>query len=527
MSITKEYIKNYLLTSNHKLSSQKIRNLKVTESPEQLFCIYHNTSGGKCETCGGPTKFKSFSAGYHRFCSKKCSAASQQTADRRAKTNLEKYGTEHVWQSEPVKEKIKQTNQERIGADFPMQSDLCKSKREITCISRYGVKSVLQSPTVRDKGVATNTDRYGVEHPMQSTPIKLKSKKNRLESWLALKLDRIKPVVTPAFDVADYTDIDAKYPWKCACCGSTFESTLSDGKIPRCFTCHPRRTRTSQMEIDIDQFIQSLGFVTSTSNKTLIAPYELDIVIHSQKIAFEINGNYWHSDLNGRGKLYHLSKTKKCEEIGYRLIHIQSSEWDASPALVKSRIQSILNKNTRIYARNCSIRVISASDANSFLDTNHIQGSCQDSVRYGLFYNSECVAVMTFGKARFSKDYQWELLRYASKRYVNVVGGAGKLLAKFKKDYTPLSIISYSDLRWNTGKLYRSLGFEFSHTSPPNYHYTKDYIILESRVLYQKHKLKNKLPLFDEALSEWENMQLNGYDRIWDCGNMVFTWKSA
>lgn len=527
MAITKEYIKTYLLTKNNKLSSQRLRDLHVTESPAELFCIFYNTVGGKCETCGNPTKFKSFSAGYHRFCSKKCSASSRQTLSQRAKTNLEKYGTEHAWQSDQVKEKIKQTNRERLGTEFPMQSEVCKGKREITCLSRYGVKSVLQSTAIRDKGTATNTGRYGVEHPMQSTPIQLKSKKNRLENWLPLKLEQIKPVVTPAFNLSDYTNIDARYLWKCAHCGSAFESTLSDGKIPRCFTCHPRRTRTSQMETDIDQFIQSLGFVTSTSDKTLIAPQELDIVVHSQKLAFEINGNYWHSELNGRDKLYHLSKTKKCEEIGYRLIHIQSSEWDASPELVKSRIQSVLNKNTRIYARNCSVRVISASDANRFLDINHIQGSCQGSARYGLFYNGECVAVITFGKSRFSKDYHWELLRYASKCYVNVIGGAGKLLARFKKDHNPQSIISYSDLRWNTGKLYQSLGFEFSHTSPPNYYYTKDYITLESRVMYQKHKLKNKLPLFDNALTEWENMQLNGYDRIWDCGNMVFTWKSA
>jgi len=37
--------------------------------------------------------------------------------------------------------------------------------------------------------------------------------------------------------------------------------------------------------------------------------------------------------------------------------------------------------------------------------------------------------------------------------------------------------------------------------------------------------LSEKLELFDPALTEWENMQLNGYDRIWDCGNRVYTWK--
>ena len=43
-----------------------------------------------------------------------------------------------------------------------------------------------------------------------------------------------------------------------------------------------------------------------------------------------------------------------------------------------------------------------------------------------------------------------------------------------------------------------------------------------SRIQFQKHKLKDKLETFDPNITEWENMKANGYDRIWDCGNMVF-----
>jgi hypothetical protein len=41
---------------------------------------------------------------------------------------------------------------------------------------------------------------------------------------------------------------------------------------------------------------------------------------------------------------------------------------------------------------------------------------------------------------------------------------------------------------------------------------------------YQKHKLEKLLPIFDPLLTEWQNMQNNGYDRIWDCGNDVWEW---
>jgi len=30
------------------------------------------------------------------------------------------------------------------------------------------------------------------------------------------------------------------------------------------------------------------------------------------------------------------------------------------------------------------------------------------------------------------------------------------------------------------------------------------------------------LETFNPDLTEWENMKVNGFDRIWDCGNLVF-----
>ena len=39
---------------------------------------------------------------------------------------------------------------------------------------------------------------------------------------------------------------------------------------------------------------------------------------------------------------------------------------------------------------------------------------------------------------------------------------------------------------------------------------------------YQKHMLQEKLEKFDPELTEWENMVKNGYDRIWDCGTILY-----
>jgi hypothetical protein len=45
-----------------------------------------------------------------------------------------------------------------------------------------------------------------------------------------------------------------------------------------------------------------------------------------------------------------------------------------------------------------------------------------------------------------------------------------------------------------------------------------------NRISCQKHKLPKMLEKFDINKTEYENMKENGYDRIWDCGNIKFTF---
>jgi hypothetical protein len=130
---------------------------------------------------------------------------------------------------------------------------------------------------------------------------------------------------------------------------------------------------------------------------------------------------------------------------------------------------------------------------------------------------------MTFGKSRFNKKYKYELLRFCNKLGYHIPGSASKLLKYFERNYKPKSLISYADRRWSRGNVYEKLGFKMIGKSKPNYWYFKlTSNIRYSRINFQKHKLKDILEKFDETLSESENMKLNGYNRIYDCGNLVY-----
>ena len=128
---------------------------------------------------------------------------------------------------------------------------------------------------------------------------------------------------------------------------------------------------------------------------------------------------------------------------------------------------------------------------------------------------------MTFGKCRFDKRHEWEMLRFCSKLNTRVVGGAGKLLRHFEKNLCPKSLVTYADRRWSQGRLYNALGFDFVENSPPGYFYVKG-CRRYSRVKFQKHKLNDQLESFDPSKTEVQNMKDNGYFRVFDCGNMVF-----
>jgi hypothetical protein len=118
----------------------------------------------------------------------------------------------------------------------------------------------------------------------------------------------------------------------------------------------------------------------------------------------------------------------------------------------------------------------------------------------------------------------WELSRFATNFNAKYPGLASKMYKYFINKYIPNKIISYSDIRWNTGKLYENLGFKFQYNSAPNYWYINQNFQRQHRFGFRKSVLNKLLEDFNPEITEYENMLNNGYDRIWDCGNSKWEW---
>lgn len=533
-------------------------------------CLFDYLYPEKIKKCklGKTLRFIGFSVGY-RFCgpARSCECAMESVAvqvsnaamehdsikkteilEHRKKTVKEKFGVDNVFQDENVKQKSKQTCIERFGFSNPMQSAEIKERAAQTCTERHGARNPGQVVEFREKMKETCLERYGVEYGMQSDAAKEKYKLTMLEKYgvehpmlLTSVKDRVCATNMTRYGVGNVStrhyslDTIAKLADEDWLVSAYMERPVASIAAELGISVQPIYTRLreydvekygSAFEMNIISFIKTITDSCVVQNtRKIIAPHEIDIYLPGNKIAIECNGSYWHSELQGRGREYHVHKTNACKEQGIQLIHIWGHDWIQKCELIKSRIKAKLGKNARIYARKCAVQLVDSCVMTDFLNKNHIQGNCPASVRYGLFYQDELVAVMTFGKSRYKKDIEFELLRYCSKQGINVTGGASKLFKKFTREYDPESVISYSDRMWNTGTLYEQLGFEYSHSSPPSYSYTMNYLDFENRVAYQKHKLKDKLENYNPDLTEWKNMKIHGFDRLWDSGNDVWVYK--
>jgi hypothetical protein len=317
------------------------------------------------------------------------------------------------------------------------------------------------------------------------------------------------------------------YQWKCLKCQYIFEYKYQNGLIPICPQCYPPRKQT---EYQIYEFLQSIYPETIIRNNRTTLKTELDFYFPLKKLAIEFNGLYWHSEISGqKDKQYHLTKTQLANAQDIQLIHIFEDEWIFKNKIVKNRIKHLLGLNKRkIYARKCNIKEIDTHTKNTFLNKYHIQGEDKANINLGAYYRNHLVAVMTFGKQRIALGQEhienhWELSRFCTIGTFNVIGIGDKLLKFFERQYKPLQIITYADKRWSMGNFYDKLNFKLDHISEPNYWYIPyGGKYRHHRFNFRKNVLSTKLEIYDDELTEWQNMQLNQYDRVWDCGNLVF-----
>ncbi len=167
-----------------------------------------------------------------------------------------------------------------------------------------------------------------------------------------------------------------------------------------------------------------------------------------------------------------------------KIIHLWKDVWQAKQAIVESRILSLLGKSETIPARLTQVRRIDKLLMDRFLTINHLQGSVNAKLKFGLFlpkqyfrvisnenllrenahFDEILVAIATFSNAkkiiREGQEFRsYELIRFANLKDFTVVGGLNKLLKNFIREQNPDDIMTYADGDWSDGSNYEKIGF--------------------------------------------------------------------
>ena len=323
-----------------------------------------------------------------------------------------------------------------------------------------------------------------------------------------------------------------KYPMSLSCSNvfrARMKKQLSDAQI----NAAPKWV--SKPEGDLRDFVAGIGLEFEGSNRSLLKGIEVDIVISSLKVGIEFNGNRYHSELYGKkGRMHHLEKTMKMNEIGFGMVQIFEDEWEERNEQVKSKLMRMLScdNGVRVNARDCDVIMVDSATKNEFMNKYHIQGEDRSSIHYGLVNDDDVVAIMTFDPHRNmtkAKEGEYELKRFATKDGLIVRGGAGKLLTAFIRELKPKSIISFADRRWTldpSNNMYTSIGFRFDGATNPEYHYYNNKLHRLKRwnkFQFGKSSIAKKFPhIYSPEKTEWQMMQEAGFDRIWDCGKFRY-----
>lgn len=400
--------------------------------------------------------------------------------EKRNKTNLDRYGVDNQFKRQDMMEEIRLKNLQKYGSKNNIYKNLQTRAEHSGSLENSYKNQILKTRQ-------TVLEKYGVDWAAKSEIVKSAIRESLKETF------------NEKYNCDSYwSSASAKRSngSKNSYANLSFEQLLKDNNIEykKEFLLENR-----WYDFKIGDFLVEIN-PTATHNSTW---------------------SPWNKD-TGIDKYYHADKTDLAIKNGYRCLHIW--DWDNQNKV----INTFLKPKESIGARKCEIKEVEVEEEVNFLNTNHLQGYVKSSKAVGLYYNDSLVMIMTFGKPRYSKKYQWELLRLCSS--MKVVGGAEKLFNYFVNTYNPESIVSYCDLSKFEGAVYTNLKFKKISRMISRHWYNiklKDHIT--DKLLFKRgfdNLLGKTFGYYGKGADNESLMLEHGFVEIYDCGQATYIWKS-
>lgn len=233
----------------------------------------------------------------------------------------------------------------------------------------------------------------------------------------------------------------------------------------------------------------------------------IDVEVVETDGIFKINKNNKHAYV----RVIPLERGFKCETPSNekRLFQFFPHEVEYKGKIIKSILANYLGDSIKINGRECEISIIKNSEANVFMNKNHLMGYHPTASYVGLFYRGDLISCMGYKK----KGEGIEISRFSNLVGYNVRGGFSKLLKYLEKLVSCKKIISYCDLRYSSGESYEKTGFtkEGAHVG---FWWTNGYQVF--------NRLYCRANMDDRGLSQREHAAEMGLFKVYDSGHYKY-----
>lgn len=366
--------------------------------------------------------------------------------------------------------------------------------------TKFACSKECQIELIKQKNIV----KYGVEHPMQNPEVQQRHR-DAMKSKYGVEFALQQP--------------DMQHKQRTSSYNTCIENIQ---------TCFPYLQSSGDTVSKLTKFIvdalQSKNIPVSLGRQFENSSY--DICVEANKTLIEIDPTYAHNSCSTQSgqpkeKYYHSDKTKLAKKYGYRCIHI--FDWDDLDSII-----NLLLPKQCIYARKLDIWAINRKFGDNFLKQNHLQGTCRGQLLYlGLVdpQDHQLYQIMTFGKSRYSKQHDIELLRLCTLSGYRVIGGASKLFKFATQNYGLSNIISYCDLSKFNGDVYTAMGMHKLRQTPPAKVWSKGTLKVTNNLLHQRGFDQLFHTNFGRGASNEELMLKHGWLPVYDCGQAVYEYK--
>lgn len=253
-------------------------------------------------------------------------------------------------------------------------------------------------------------------------------------------------------------------PFKAECpiCTKVYTPRLSDIRRFLSLTCGCSTSRVSSLNVEVSEYINSLGFETILEHK--VDNMSIDIFVPRANLCVEVHGLRFHA--NDKSRKRDLKKYERIRSHGSNFLCIFEDEWKFR----KPAIQSIIKSKIGVGVESVHFECLEVPDDKSleFRTSWGLSLLDEPEKTVGAFSDGLLVAQISFSPLS-QIDNAWEIAWMDFNSNFFNPSDFQLLFKYFLNSCNPSSVVGYSDNRFGNENWLSHIGFRFVSDVQPTY----------------------------------------------------------